>query len=129
MSAAPRPPLRTGRASPAPAGLAAWLDMLHALGEAAWIVEARGLTLAGINRVALELLGLDEGGARQLGASALIGTPEDLAFWSDVKAGHGGTLQSLASAPMPSPSINCVARFNPAPVYSRAELRLPWTGG
>ena len=98
MSAAPRPPLRTGRASPSPAGLAAWLDMLHALGEAAWIVEARGLTLAGINRVALELFGLDEGGARQLGASALIGTPEDLAFWSDVKAGHGGTLQSHASA-------------------------------
>jgi diguanylate cyclase (GGDEF)-like protein len=71
--------------------------MLHALGEAAWIVEARGLTLAGINRAALDMFGLDEGGARQLGASALIGTPEDLAFWNDVKAGHAGTLQSHAS--------------------------------
>jgi diguanylate cyclase (GGDEF)-like protein/PAS domain S-box-containing protein len=85
-----------GRAPRAPAALPAWLAMLHVLGDAAWIVDARGLRLAGINHAAVELLGLNVVDVRELGASALIATPEDLAFWSDVKAGRGGQLESDA---------------------------------
>ncbi|HEX6020334.1 MAG TPA: EAL domain-containing protein [Burkholderiaceae bacterium] len=87
-----------GRSPRSPAALPAWLAMLHALGDAAWIVDARTLTLAGINRAALALLALSEADARALGASGLIGTPEDAAFWGDVRAGHGGELESPAVA-------------------------------
>ena len=87
-----------GRSARAPAALPAWLSMLHALGDAAWIVDARTLTLAGINRAALELLSLGEADARALGATALVSTPEDVAFWDDVKAGHAGRLESQAAA-------------------------------
>ncbi|HVO08354.1 MAG TPA: EAL domain-containing protein [Burkholderiaceae bacterium] len=86
----------SGRASKTAAGLPAWLAMLHALGEAAWIVDACGLTLAGINRAALDLLAISEADAHAMGAAALIGTPEDAAFWGDVKAGHVGQLESQA---------------------------------
>jgi diguanylate cyclase (GGDEF)-like protein/PAS domain S-box-containing protein len=87
-----------GRASGAPGGLPAWLAMLHALGDPAWIVDARNLKLAGINRAALELLALNEADSPGIRATALIGTPEDVAFWNDVKAGHTGQLQSQAMA-------------------------------
>jgi diguanylate cyclase (GGDEF)-like protein len=85
------------RATDVQPGLPAWLVMLHAMGEAAWIVDARGLALVGINRAALQLLALDEARAREIGPAALIGTPEDLAFWHDVKAGHAGRLDSNAA--------------------------------
>jgi diguanylate cyclase (GGDEF)-like protein/PAS domain S-box-containing protein len=78
--------------------LAAWLAMLHALGDAAWIVDAKRLTLAGINRAALEMLALNEADLPQLHAATLIGTPEDVAFWDDVRAGHAGRLESQAVA-------------------------------
>ncbi|MCG3188878.1 MAG: hypothetical protein LKCHEGNO_01068 [Burkholderiaceae bacterium] len=87
-----------GRSPRGPTALPAWLAMLHALGDAAWIVDARTLALAGINRAALALLALSEADARALGATALIGTPEDAAFWRDVKAGHAGELDSPAVA-------------------------------
>jgi diguanylate cyclase (GGDEF)-like protein/PAS domain S-box-containing protein len=72
--------------------------MLHALGDAAWIVDAKRLTLAGINRAALEMLALNEADLPQLLAATLIGTPEDVAFWDDVRAGHAGRLESQAVA-------------------------------
>ena len=66
--------------------------MLHALGDPAWIVDAADLTLADINRSALGLLALSEADLPAVAAMALIGTPEDVAFWNDVKAGHTGQL-------------------------------------
>jgi len=87
-----------GRAPKGHGGLPAWQAMLHALGDAAWIVDAQGLTVAGINRAALELLALNEADVPTLRAAALIGTPEDTAFWADVKAGHAGRLESQAVA-------------------------------
>ncbi|HEY6512551.1 MAG TPA: EAL domain-containing protein [Burkholderiaceae bacterium] len=84
------------RASKVHGGLPAWLAMMHVLGDAAWIVDARDLTLAGINHAAVELFGLHATDLRQLAATALMATPEDLAFWHDAKAGRGGQLESEA---------------------------------
>jgi len=75
-------------------GLPAWLAMLHVLGDAAWIVDARDLTLAGINQAALDLFGLQAIEPREFRATALMATPEDLAFWHDVQAGRGGRLEA-----------------------------------
>jgi diguanylate cyclase (GGDEF)-like protein/PAS domain S-box-containing protein len=98
LSVAPAPRAGDRRAARAHGGLAAWLAMLHALGDAAWIVDAKRLTLAGINRAALEMLALNEADLPQLHAATLIGTPEDVAFWDDVRAGHAGRLESQAVA-------------------------------
>jgi len=80
----------------APAGLAAWLAMLDSLGEPAWIVEAETLAVAGLNPPARSLLGLNDVAPRDLNATSLIGTPEDLAFWDEVGAGRAGRLESEA---------------------------------
>ena len=87
-----------GRTHKAHAGLPAWLAMLHTLGDAAWIVDAHDLSLAGINRAARELFAFHEIDPQPFHAAALIGTPEDAAFWNDVKAGHQGQLESQAVA-------------------------------
>ncbi|HSB24149.1 MAG TPA: EAL domain-containing protein [Burkholderiaceae bacterium] len=111
-----------GRASKTAAGLPAWLAMLHALGEAAWIVDARGLALAGINRAALDLLAISEADAHAMGAAALIGTPEDAAFWGDVKAGHVGQLESQAATMAADGRLLHVTR-RIAPLAGRAGAR------
>lgn len=91
-------PRGDGRPPRGSVALAAWLAMMHALGDAAWIVDAGTLKLAGINRAALALLGFGEADAHAIGACALIGTPEDAAFWGEVKAGHAGEIDSPAVA-------------------------------
>lgn len=111
-----------GRASKTAAGLPAWLAMLHALGEAAWIVDARGLALAGINRAALDLLAISEADAQALGAAALIGTPEDAAFWGDVRAGHVGQLESQPATMAADGRLPHVTR-RIAPLAARAGTR------
>jgi diguanylate cyclase (GGDEF)-like protein len=78
----------------AAAGLPAWLAMLDSLGEPAWIVEADTLAVAGLNSPARSLLGLTHVALGELSAGALIGAPEDLAFWDDVRAGRVARLES-----------------------------------
>jgi len=85
------------RATPDPT-LVAWLAMLETLGDPAWIVDASTLSLVGINRPAQTLLGLADAALRGLDPLGLIGTPEDLAFWDDVKAGHPSRLESESAA-------------------------------
>jgi diguanylate cyclase (GGDEF)-like protein len=75
-------------------GLPAWLAMLDSLGEPAWIVEAATLAVAGLNPAARRLLGLADVAAHELSAGALIGAPEDLLFWDDVRAGRATRLES-----------------------------------
>lgn len=87
-----------GRGAAAQAALAAWLAMLHGMGEPAWIVDAGNLMLAGINEAAHTLLGFGQSALLELGATQLIGVPEDLAFWADVKAGRNCRLESEAMA-------------------------------
>ena len=78
--------------------LAAWRTLLDALGEPAWLVCARRLSVLAINAEALALLGQGEAAVLGQSADQLIATPEDLAFWNDVRnddrAGPVGTLLS-----------------------------------
>jgi hypothetical protein len=91
LASEPTPTLATSAA----AGLDAWLAMLQTLGQAAWIVDAHTLSLAAVNDAAMRLLGW--GGVHTPpDAPAAVATPEDLAFWADVKAGHHGALDSHA---------------------------------
>jgi diguanylate cyclase (GGDEF)-like protein len=84
-------------AAPAPAELPAWRAMLDSLGEPAWLVEADTLAVAGLNPAARSLLGLNDVAPHDLSATALIGAPEDVAFWDDVQAGR---VEALASETM-----------------------------
>ena len=78
------------------AELPAWLSMLDSLGEPAWIVAADTLAVAGLNPPARCLLGLNDVAVHDLNATLLIGAPEDMAFWDDVRAGRVGSLASEA---------------------------------
>ncbi len=118
-----------GRAPKTRAALPAWLAMLHVLGDAAWIVDARGLTLAGINHAAVELLGLNVAELHELGAPALMATPEDLAFWNDVKAGRGGQLESEAvTLAADGRLLHVTRRISPLTVARRQPVALPGGG-
>ncbi len=78
------------------AELPAWLSMLDSLGEPAWIVAADTLAVAGLNPPARCLLGLNDVAVHDLNATLLIGAPEDMAFWDDVRAARVGSLASEA---------------------------------
>ena len=80
MSALPVP------VDPTPAALPAWRALLDALGEPAWLVCARQLAVLAVNAEALALLGLSEAAVLGQPADALIATPEDMAFWDEVRA-------------------------------------------
>jgi diguanylate cyclase (GGDEF)-like protein len=75
----------------APDLLPAWQAMLDALGEPAWIVAPGTLAVCAVNAEALALLGLGEAAVLGQAADSLIATPEDLAFWDEVRANGGGT--------------------------------------
>ena len=66
--------------------LAAWRTLLDALGEPAWLVEARALQVLAINAEALALLGLAAPAVLGQGADGLNATPEDLAYWDEARA-------------------------------------------
>ena len=85
---------RKVRAQPPRATLPDARAVLHALGDAAWIVDARTLVLLEMNAAGAALLGVRDPAAAMLHAAATIATPEDQAFWADVQAGHHGALQS-----------------------------------
>jgi diguanylate cyclase (GGDEF)-like protein len=78
--------------------LAAWRTLLDALGEPAWLVCARKLVVLAINAEALALLGQSEAAVLGQSADQLIATPEDLAFWDDVRnPARGGPVGTLLS--------------------------------
>ena len=91
----PKASVRARRPRVRPAALPDARAVLHALGDAAWIVDARTLALLEMNAPGAALLGVrDAAAAAVLHAAAVIATPEDQAFWADVQAGHHGPLQS-----------------------------------
>ena len=69
----------------APDALPAWRTLLDALGEPAWLVCAHRLVVLAINAEALALLGQGEAAVLGQSADQLIATPEDLAYWDDVR--------------------------------------------
>ncbi len=81
-------------AAGAPAALATWRSLLDALGEPAWLVCARDRVVLAINAEALLLLGQAEAAVLGRDADTLIATPEDMAFWDEVRCGRPGRLQS-----------------------------------
>jgi diguanylate cyclase (GGDEF)-like protein len=69
--------------------LAGWRALLDALGEPAWLVDARDLRVLAANAEALALLGLAEAAVLGQDADGLIATPEDLAYWDEARACAG----------------------------------------
>ena len=74
--------------------LPAWEALLDALGHAAWLVDGATQQVVGVNAAALSLLGRERGQVIGQEAVQLITTPEDLAHWNDVRAGHDDALCS-----------------------------------
>jgi diguanylate cyclase (GGDEF)-like protein len=70
--------------------LDAWGRLIAALGDAAWLVDAAHTRVIAANGPAAQLLGLSLDELHGLQAEQLIATPEDLAFWDDVRAGRAG---------------------------------------
>ena len=82
----------------APDALPAWRTLLDALGEPAWLVCAHRLVVLAINAEALALLGQGEAAVLGQSADQLIATPEDLAYWDDVRnEDRGGPVGTLLS--------------------------------
>ena len=85
------PPLAAdGAASLAPhpaADLVAWAGLLAALGEPAWLVCASRGTVLAANAEAGRLLGQPASTLPGQPAELLLATPEDLAYWADLRAG------------------------------------------
>lgn len=74
--------------------LDAWAPLLDAMRQAAWIVDGRSLQVRHANDAAAGLLGVPRLQLLGKDAATLIATPEDLAHWDDVRAGHAGSLHS-----------------------------------
>ncbi|MEO7852134.1 MAG: EAL domain-containing protein [Rubrivivax sp.] len=72
----------------------AWAALVDSLPDATWIVDAASLLVVACNAAATQLLALPV--AQLLGqrADALIGSPEDLAFWEEAAAGEAAALLS-----------------------------------
>jgi PAS domain S-box-containing protein len=85
-----------GPVLPVPAILA-WAQLIDALGDAAWLVDAAWGQVAAANRAAADLLGLPAEQLRGRLAEQLVATPEDMAFWDDVRASGGRAGGWLAS--------------------------------
>ncbi len=74
--------------------LTAWTPLLDAMRQAAWIVDGLSLKVCAANAAAASLLGVPSEQLVGRDAAALIATPEDLAHWDDVRAGHFDSLHS-----------------------------------
>ena len=77
-----------------PVALAGWRALIDALGEPAWLVGAADQRVLAVNAEALALLGQTEAAVLGQLADSLIATPEDMAFWDEVRAGHASMLKS-----------------------------------
>ena len=69
------------------ADLAAWAGLLAALGEPAWLVCAHRGTVLAANAETGRLLGQPASTLPGQPAELLLATPEDLAYWADLRAG------------------------------------------
>ena len=81
-----------------PDPLVAWRGLLGALGEPAWLVCARHRVVLAINAEALALLGQAEAAVLGQSADLLLATPEDMAFWDEVREVLGEGLPAVAAA-------------------------------
>ena len=62
-----------------------WRTLLDALGEPAWLVDAVSMQVQAVNAEALAMLHLDAAAVLGQDATGLVATPEDLAYWDEVR--------------------------------------------
>ncbi|MFZ5544247.1 MAG: putative bifunctional diguanylate cyclase/phosphodiesterase [Pseudomonadota bacterium] len=112
-----RPPTPAERLELEAAGAAPpWHALLEGLNEAAWLVDGRELGVVALNAAALALLGLPREAVLGRPAAALLATPEDLAFWDEVRAGRAERLQSSAMlARADGSTLHVLRRVSPLP--------------
>ena len=72
----------------------AWVALIEALPQAAWVAELDTRALVAINRAALALLGQPAEALLGQRADLLVATPEDMAYWDDAAAGRAERLLS-----------------------------------
>ncbi|OYU72921.1 MAG: hypothetical protein CFE45_38760, partial [Burkholderiales bacterium PBB5] len=77
-----------------PVALSGWRALIDALGEPAWLVGALDQRVLAVNAEALALLGQAEAAVLGQLADSLIATPEDMAFWDEVRTGNASLLES-----------------------------------
>lgn len=71
-----------------------WRDVLQALPDAAWLVDSRTQQIVRANERTLDLLGVEPERLHGVSACLTVATPEDLAYWDDVRAGRYASLSS-----------------------------------
>jgi diguanylate cyclase (GGDEF)-like protein len=108
-------------APPAIAPAGALTGLLQALGQPAWLVQQPGLTVCAINQEALDLLMLDADGALGQPAEHLLATPEDLAYWDEVRAGGQRPLHSDAVLLAGGQPVPVSRRIRPVPLPGQRE--------
>jgi diguanylate cyclase (GGDEF)-like protein/PAS domain S-box-containing protein len=79
------------------AAAAAWAPLIECLPQPTWIVDAATLGVVAVNGAALALLALPLQAVIGQRADHLMATPEDLAYWDEVRAGVAGRLRSDAT--------------------------------
>ena len=77
-----------------PAAMPASAQLIDAMADAAWLVDAASQRVCAINSAAGELMGRPVSELMGLPATRMIATPEDLAFWDEVNAGRAGWIAS-----------------------------------
>lgn len=71
-----------------------WEPVLHAMLDAAWIVDPKTLRIAEVNQLAAALVGMSLADLIGKPAIELTATPEDMFFWEDVAAGLADSIHS-----------------------------------
>ncbi len=71
-----------------------WAALVEGLPDATWVVDGTSLRVVACNSAAVQLLALPLSELLGQRADALIGSPEDLAFWDGVAAGECAPLWS-----------------------------------
>lgn len=79
-------PLRVAARGADPA-VTAWQVLVQACPDPSWVVALPSLQIVAANTAAMLRLGMDETGLRAARADHLLGSPEDMAYWSDAEAG------------------------------------------
>jgi diguanylate cyclase (GGDEF)-like protein/PAS domain S-box-containing protein len=74
-------------AAPLPEAPGAWHSIIDSLIEAVWLVDATTLRIVDANANAARLVGVPVAELVGRDVQALVATPEDLQYWSDVAAG------------------------------------------
>ena len=85
-------------------------ELIDSLDDPAWLVDAADACVLHANQAAAEWFGLDPAAMAGRRADTLLPTLEDVAFWSDVRGGVPGALDSETELARPDGRTACVHR-------------------